>query len=49
MDEPLGVHVARAGHDLSDQPSDLDLAHGGAAAFSKREQVSAGGEILEDV
>lgn len=49
VDESFGVHVARAGHDLSDQPSNLDLAHGGAAALSKREQVSAGGKIFEDV
>lgn len=49
MDESLGVHVSRAGNDLTDQPSNLELANGGAAALSKREQISAGSEILEDV
>lgn len=49
MDKALGVHVSRAGNDLTDQPSNLELANGGVAALSKREQVSAGGEILEDV
>lgn len=37
VDKSLRVHVARARHDLSDQPSDFDLAHWGALALSKRE------------
>lgn len=43
MHESLAMHVAGAGHDLTDQPSHLDLAQSRAAALRKREQISTGG------